>query len=123
MAEQKAQESWNMATETLKRLSRCLDMCSYYSQIGDLPSWFNATLDLRKNLSPFLEPDEYTIIVDKIKTIPKNWKNHEGRVNRRYYGQVYNILDSIYIICIRYMKEKGLLMPKTTDPRSAVLNN
>jgi hypothetical protein len=118
----KAQESWNMATETLKRLSRCLDMCTYYSQVGDLPNWFNATLSLQSNVSCFLEPSESLAIEDKLKEMPKKWRSPNG-VIRNTYGSVYVVLNEVYKLCLLYMKSKGLLMPKTSDPRAAVLNN
>ena len=119
----KAQESWNMATETLKRLSRCLNMCSFFSQQGDLISWLNASMDLRRNLHPFLEPTEIKAINDKLNEMPKQWKSSEGKIMRGEYAKVYKVLDDVYILFIGYMKEKGLLMPKMTDPRSAVINN
>ena len=119
----KAQESWNMATETLKRLSRCLDMCTYYSQMGDLPNWYNSSLSLRSNLSCFLDESEKKIIRDQFKKIPARWKTPDGRVLPKFYGIVYSVLDEIYQQCLDYMKAKGLLMPKPTDPRAAVLNN
>lgn len=118
----KAQESWNMATETLKRLSKCLDMCTYFSQTGDLPNWFNSTLSLQSNLSCFLEKDELELLDDKLKEIPSPWKS-QGRVIPMHYGKVYSILNFVYRQSLIYMKAKGLLMPKTNDPRSAVINN
>ena len=119
----KAQESWNMATETLKRLSRCLNLCSYFSQNADLISWLNASMDLRRNLHPFLETNEITEINNKLNEMPNRWKTSDGKIIRTEYGKVYKILDELYILFVGYMKNKGLLMPKMTDPRSAVLNN
>lgn len=118
----KAQESWNMATETLKRLSRCLDMCTYYSQVGDLPNWFNATLSLKSNISCFLEDDEAQTINDKLSEMPSGWRSSSG-VIRSKYKEVYLVLTEVYQLSLKYMKSKGLLMPKTNDPRAAVLNN
>jgi hypothetical protein len=121
MAESVVQESWNMATETLKRLARCMDMCSFYSQQGELTLWFNASMDWRRNLKPFLEPKEFTDLDTKFKTLPQGWCI-QGRVLPQHRGNVYVILDEIYMMMSTHMKEKGLLMPKTKDPRAAVLD-
>ena len=114
------QESWNMGTETLKRLSRCLNMCSYFSQKKDLSSWYNACMDLKRNLYPFLIEDEFKIINDKLNLFPAL---SNGRVLPNNFSKSYKILDSFYLSAIKYMKAKGLLMPKTTDPRAAVISN
>lgn len=115
------QESWNMATETLKRLSRSLDQISFYSQSGDLVSWFKATMDLRRNLYPFLEEKDYNSIKDKLDSLPKNWIIG-SKLNPLHYNNVHKTLDETYLICIKCMKEKGLLMPKSKDARQAVMN-
>jgi hypothetical protein len=125
----KVQEAWNMATETLKRLCRTLDMISYFSQRGALIRWFDLTMDLRRNLYPFLDEAEYKEINNKLINLPKGWimqrieNETGGRVNPKHYAAVHKELDEIYLICIKLMKEKGILMPMSKDPRLAVLNN
>lgn len=122
----KPQEAWNMATETLKRLSRCLDMCSFYSQRGNLIQWFHASMDLRRNLYPFLDKDEFKEIEDKINEWNSKWIIDSPRgviINPKYYSSCNRVLDELYLLFIFNMKEKGLLMPKTIDPRAAVINN
>lgn len=129
MDNQKPQEAWNMATETLKRLARCLDMCSYYSQRLWLIKWFDASMDLRRNLSPFLDTTELTQVENKFKEFPQRWilcrsdaMESGGKVNPQQYAVAHRLLDELYMLSIKYMKEKGLLMPKTNDPRTAVIN-
>lgn len=114
------QESWNMATETLKRLSRCLDLCSFFSQNGRLFEWFNASMDLRRNLYPFLTDTEWKAIDDKIKELPKGWVI-KGNVMAKHYGKVHKTLDELYLLFISNMKSKGILMPKPIDATQAVL--
>ena len=55
--------------------------------------------------------------------LPPKWKTTEGKVLRMQYGNVHMTLTNVYSKCLGYMKSKGLLMPKITDPRAAVLNN
>lgn len=114
------QESWNMATETMKRLSRCLNMCSFFSQNGKLFEWFNASMDLRRNLYPFLEGNEWTVIEDKIKELPQGWV-YKGEVRKSHYARVHKVLDELYLLFIKHMKQKGLLMPKAVDATQAVI--
>lgn len=115
------QESWNMATETLKRLSRDLDLCSFFSHKGDLVNWFYSAMTLRRNLYPFLEETEYNELQLKFISLPSHWIVN-GRVNPKHYIEVHKALDEIYLLFVKHMKSKGILMPKTSDPRSAVLN-
>lgn len=116
------QESWNMATETLKMLNRDMKLASFYFQIGDLREVFTAELSWRRNLKPFLEDGEFKAINDKLLELPKGWVS-SGRINPMHKESAYVILDTVYMMMADYMKQKGLLMPKVTDPRAAVLNN
>jgi len=119
---EKQQEAWNMATETLKRLSRCLDLCSWHSQKGDLVAWFDTSMDLRRNLAAFLDDNEFKQIDDKLKSLPRGWIIG-GRVSPNHFAAVHKTLDDVYIIAIKAMKEKGLLMPKAPNAAMAVINN
>lgn len=122
MVEGAPQEAWNMATETMKRLSRSLDLISFFSQQQDLVSWFDATLDLRRNISPFLEEPEFEKINQKLNGLPSDWLLKGRRVNKRRYKDVHRTLDEVYLMIIKHMKDKGLLLPKAQDPRKAALD-
>lgn len=113
----KSTETWNMGTETLKRLSRCLDLCSFYSQKKSLIDWYNASMDLRRNLNPFLTDDEFKQLNDILMKFPPIVG---GKILSRNFHNSYIILDSFYMLAATYMKQKGLLMPKAQDPRTAV---
>jgi hypothetical protein len=115
------QESWNMATATLQRLARILDQCSMYSQQGDLINWFKALMDLRRNLSPFLDDTEFKEVTNKFESLPLGWING-GKVNYNHYSTVNKLFDEIFIILIRSMKSKGILMPKQKDANKAVID-
>jgi hypothetical protein len=119
------QESWNMATETMKRLSRLLDQNSLYAQNGDLIRWFQVMMDLRRNLIPFIDKPELEELNTKLSSLPKGWMVLTGsgtKVKPIDYPVVNRILDEIYILLIKTMKAKGLLMPKTIDVRKSVLD-
>jgi hypothetical protein len=115
------QESWNMATATLQRLARILDQCSLYSQQGDLINWFKSLMDLRRNLSPFLEDTEFTEVTKKFESLPNGWITN-GKVNYSSYAQVNKLFDEIFVILIKSMKAKGILMPKQKDANKAVID-
>lgn len=114
-----ATEAWNMATETLKRLNRTLNQCSYYSQLGMLPQWYMVTMDLRRNLYAHITEKDWNDINVKLAELPSRWLV-KGRVIPQYYSKVNKILDEIYLICIACMKRKGLLMPEAVDKRAAI---
>lgn len=119
------QESWNMATETMKRLSRLLDQNSIYAQNGDLIRWFQVMMDLRRNLIPFMDEKELIILNSKLCSLPQGWMvltNSGTKVKPKDYSQVNKVLDEIYIMLVSIMKLKGLLMPKQTDVRKSILD-
>lgn len=115
------QESWNMATATLQRLARILDQCSLFSQQGDLINWFKSLMDLRRNLSPFLDDKEFNEVTLKFESLPKGWYAG-GRVHSDNYSTVNKLFDEIFIILIKSMKSKGILMPKQKDANKAVID-
>lgn len=114
------QESWNMATATLQRLDRLLNQCSLSAQSGNLFGWFNTLMDLRRNLFPFMDKENFGIVENKLKSIPKGWALG-GRVSPTNYAIVNQCFDEVFMIFIQTMKDKGLLMPKTIDTRKSVL--
>ena len=91
------QESWNMATATMKRLDRILIFCSFHVQNDDLKNWFNCILDLRRNLIPFLDKEDLDKIEEKLKELPSGW-NASTKTKPVFYGKVFQTLDEVYII-------------------------
>ena len=113
------QEAWNMATATMKRFDRQLTLCSWYAQQNDLINWFNILMDLRRNLVPFLDQEDFAKVETKLNSLPERW-NFKNSANKNS-PQVNKILDEVYIILYTCMKVKGLLLPKAADPRRAVI--
>ena len=120
MESEAVQESWNMATATMQRLNNLLIQSSMFAQMGDLISWFKVIMDLRRNLFPFIEPDDFKIIDDKLKSLPANW-NSSFKIKGKDYAIVNKIFDEIYMKFMETMKSKGLLMPKSRDARKAII--
>jgi len=106
-----------------------LDLISFYSQHGWLIKWFDASMDLRRNLKPFLTDNEFDNIDTKIKELNKGWilyrsesLNGGGKINPEHYLKSHVILDELYLLFITGMKEKGLLMPAIKDAKAAVIS-
>jgi hypothetical protein len=78
-------------------------------------------MDLRRNLAPFLNDDEFKVIENKFKEFPEGWMI-KGNVSALHYRTAHKTLDELYIIAVKFMKEKGLLMPKVIDLKKAVTN-
>jgi hypothetical protein len=114
------QESWNMATATLQRLNNLLIQSSMYAQSGNLNMWFKVIMDLRRNLYPFLEADDFTEIENKLNSLPTGW-NTSGLVKPKDYAIVNKTFDEIYMKFIDTMKSKGLLMPKSKDVNRSII--
>lgn len=116
------QESWNMATETMKRLSNLLDSCVFCFQGKNLLALHDLLSNLRRNLAPFLEDNEFKELNDLFSKLPKErWVNGEGIIIPKYYNQIITVFDEIYIFCGRQMKKKGLLMPPSIDKGRSII--
>ena len=110
-----------MATATLKRFDFLLKQSSLMAQTGNLPGWFNVIMDLRRNIYPFIPDKEWDEAEAKLKTLPPNWRSIDNRISPQHFAQVNRIFDEVYMIFIKTMKQKGLLMPKSIDSSKAVI--
>ena len=109
-----------MATATLQRLNNLLIQSSMYAQTGNLNGWFKVIMDLRRNLYPFMEPEDFKEVEEKLNGLPNGW-NRCGNVRPSDYALVNKTFDEIYMKFIYLMKSKGLLMPKSKDVNRAVI--
>ncbi len=83
--------------------------------------WFNVLMDLRRNLYPFLEKKDFDDVETKLKSLPKGWIIPGNRVHPSHFSSVHKIFDESYLIFIKCMKEKGLLMPKPIDTSKSIM--
>lgn len=115
-------ETWNMANATLQRFDFLLKQCSAYSQLGQMLKWKNTLMDIRRNLFPFMTDTEFENVKKKFEELPEVWITPNGKTNPKYYAQVNQIFDELYMMFIVVMKKKGLLMPKTVDSGKSVID-
>lgn len=115
------QETWNMATATLKRFDLLLRQSSMMAQTQNLVGWFNVLMDLRRNIYPFAPDKEWEEVEEKFASLPKNWRIMNNRVHPDHFVLVNKLFDEIYMSFIKIMKQKGLLMPKSIDTSKAVI--
>jgi hypothetical protein len=113
-------ESWNMGTETLKCLARCRDLCSFYSQHNMIPEWYRAAMDWSRNLDSFLNDDERNELNNNV--LVNFPKINNGKILPNELSDAYMRLDKFVRVALKFMKAKGLLMPKSSDPRAAVIS-
>jgi len=116
-------ETWNMAMETMKRLSLLLNLCTTSFQDGNMIDLYNYLCNLKRNLAPFLDDKEFEELNNLFQKLPQGWsskKNPNGTIPK-YYNQVYSIFDEVYIFCGRQMKKKGILMPEGINKNRAIL--
>lgn len=116
------QETWNMATATLQRFDFLLKQSSMMAQTHDLVGWFIVLMDIRRNIAAFIPEKEWGEVEDKFKSLPKDWRIPNNRVHPDHYAIVNKTFDEIYIIFIKVMKSKGLLMPKSIDTSKSVID-
>lgn len=117
MVQDNSTETWNMATATMKRFNNLLLQCSLASQQGDIILWFNVLMDLRRNLFPFMTSEIYDEVTTKLKSLPNDWRH-----NTKRFAIVNQTFDELYMIFIKVMKDKGLLMPETKDITKSIID-
>lgn len=111
---------WNMATATLKRLNGLLWQASYFAQAQDFAKWFYTLLDIKRNIAPFLEQEDYEGISNSISSLGSGWIMPNGSLHPETHAKSHRILNDSHELMIRAMHKKGLLMPKPDDPRFAL---
>ena len=112
---------FNMAIATLQRMDRVLTMIGIYSVQLDFGNWYRHLTELRRNVSPFIKPDEYkeiNILLGSLNDL--KWLGKDNKVKKIFKNEVYQILDEATIKLHRAMKDAGILMPKSDDPRLAI---
>ena len=115
------EETWNMATATLKRFDMLLKQSSMMAQTQNLNGWFNVLMDLRRNIYPFVPEKDWEKTEEKFKGLPKGWRLSSSRINPDHFAEVHQTFDEIYMDYIKIMKSKGLLMPKSLDTSKSVI--
>lgn len=115
------QETWNMATATLKRFDLLLKQSSFMAQTGNLPGWFHVLMDLRRNIYPFMPKSDWENLGKKFNSLPKGWKLPQNRIRNQDFAKISQTFDEIYMLIIKTMKDKGLLMPKALDTSEAII--
>lgn len=111
-----------MATATLQRFDMLLKQSSMMAQSHDLLGWFNVLMDIRRNLYPFMPDADWTSVKEKFESLPTNWRLPNNRVHPDHFATINQTFDEIYLIFIKVMKSKGLLMPKSIDTSKAVID-
>ena len=115
-----------MAIATLESMHKVLDYITNCSLYNDLISWNDALITLRRDVAPFIKDTEFEYIENKFKELnSQRWmykKPKSGKIGvlPGQIDRVYLILDDLTIKIKRYMKDAGLLMPKSDDPRFAL---
>jgi len=115
---------FNMAVATLMRLDVILKNCSYFASVGDLISWHESLLTLRRNIIPFIKETEIQQITRLTMEINFNrWLMRDKgklKIIPSQIGRIWQLLDNLEVTMQKAMKEAGLLMPKSDDPRFAL---
>lgn len=99
---------FNMSLATLARMNQLLDDASLAAMKKDRLGWFSNLMTLRRDLFPFLKPEEESEVERMFNELPKTWSGNEGH-------NVDKVLDRIDIKMRKLMYKKGILMKKGED--------
>lgn len=121
------QTTFNMAIASLIRLDSILRLVSVASIQKDFPLWRDCLFDLDRQLSGFVTEKEQKKIegyLEKIKTKKWNIKDAKGncKINKSLSNDIYFLLHDATKEIYRIMGEKGLLMKRPENPRTAIIN-
>lgn len=125
MDEHTTPTQFNMAIATLQRMDKVLTMVTHYATTGDLINWNIQVMELRREISPFIKAKEYDEIENIVRELNAiRWVVSDSLGNRKiarpYFQFVSRKLDEVTIKIYKAMKEAGILMPKSDDPRTAI---
>lgn len=125
MDENQQPTQFNMAIATLQRMDKVLTMVTHYATIGDLINWNIQIMELRREISPFIKETEYNeieTIIGELNSVRWTIKDSSGnrKISNQYFQLVSKKLDEVTIKIYKSMKEAGILMPKSDDPRLAI---
>ena len=126
MGEDNSQQptKFNMGLATLESMHKLLKFATGCSLDGDLIGWFEALRALRREIAPFIKDTEFDEIENKFKDINSiKWLmkgNNKLKIIPMQIGRIDNCLNDLDIYMRRAMKEAGMLMPKSDDPRFAL---
>lgn len=109
---------WNFALAYFKRLDEALRLANFAKFKNDFGNWLEALLILHDELVPQMKPEELEAI-NKLKQ--ECIKLIKARANVENYTLKQKISD--YEVKLRVvMKERGMDMPRKSDPGRALLN-
>jgi hypothetical protein len=109
---------WNFALAYFKRLDNLCILCNLAQANGNFVKWFDIICVLHKELKPQMKPEEKEKIQklrDRCIVLIKN----APRVEKYTFNDNLEALeDELRFI----MKERGMDMPRKSDPSRALLN-
>jgi hypothetical protein len=112
---------FNMAIATLQRMDKVLTVIGIYAVQLDFVNWYRHLTELRRNVAPFIKAEEYSEISNLLGSLSDmHWLKKDNKVKKMFKDEVYQILDEATIKLHRAMKDAGILMPKSDDPRQAI---
>jgi len=119
------QATFNMAVAYLKRIDYLLNTANSCSMNDDLPAWFKTLKAIYREIVPKLLEDEEkkikTLIDDTNKVLNKHGITRVAfPYPQKFYGEIYPKLDELDTTLRKLINKKGLLMPKSSDPRFAL---
>lgn len=114
-----SESAFNFAVEYLKSLKQSLDAAKFCAVRQDIDGWYNWILAANRELSLMTsttEDEEFTKDVSEINKMMNN--PHERVIKKR---EILNKLHLLEVKIRKKMQQKGMVLPKKSDPRFAVL--
>lgn len=120
MARYETQESaFNFAVEYLKSIKQSLDAAKFHAVKQDIDGWYHWLLASYREISLLTDKDEDEEFEKSLKEINLLMNNPATRVTQK--RQILQMLHSFEMKIRKSMQNKGMVLPKKSDPRFAVL--
>lgn len=120
MAFESNESAFNFAVEYLKSIKISFDQAKICAINRNIDGWYHWLLAAYREISLMTEEKEDEEIEDKLKNINKMLNNAEEKVTK-----IREILYELHLLEIKLrklMQSKGMVLPKKSDPRYAVLD-
>lgn len=114
-----SESAFNFAVEYLKSIKISLDAGKICAIRGDMDGWCRWVRSAYREISLMTDPKEDEDFEKDFRAINTLINNPSDRVHKR--REILLLLDKLEIKIRKTMQKKGMVLPRKSDPRYAVL--
>ena len=114
-----SESAFNFAVEYLKSIKQSLDAAKISAVRQDIDGWYRWVRAAYREVALMTKPEEDDVFEEDFKEINILINDPTSRIKEK--RQILFLLDKLEIKIRKTMQSKGMVLPKKSDPRYAVL--